>query len=289
MLSINQSFVTYILGTRFGYRGKNLESELHFRGIKFLNIWGFDYRSTSTDVIKRRVLVKESRHLIGRNLSLGEICCALGHQEIYKKFLATSEPWALVLEDDARLMTDFNPNEIINQIKIDDSAIIQLYGIELVLNQQRIRSDVLIKEVSEVSADIALLRIIPELTHAYFINRSAAQHLVNACANGIHSTADWPILGLRNIKFYSTLKSIFQTTDAGSIIEAGRDDLSGNTERPDGSFWKIMKSLLFINSIKGRTYGLSFFAQQSYNFKQFLPFLFRRYRCVRPYRYLRKD
>jgi glycosyl transferase family 25 len=43
------------------------------------------------------------RAVMGRSLSSGELGCALSHRKAIQQFVKSGEPWAVILEDDARL------------------------------------------------------------------------------------------------------------------------------------------------------------------------------------------
>lgn len=56
----------------------------------------------------------------------GQIGCALSHFECYKKVVAEDLDYALILEDDMKILKPFNLTEILNQIK-EENAIAFLY------------------------------------------------------------------------------------------------------------------------------------------------------------------
>ena len=213
---------TYILGTRLGYRGFDLEQQLLEKNQGYVNIWGWDYRSCDKSSIIEHSNKCKANFLLDRDLTLGEICCALGHREIYNDFLETSFEWALVLEDDARLVLKEIPYSFLEKIAKHNPSIIQLYGLaealeQLPINQKEIQ---VIKKGGE--DDLYRLNFIPELTHAYFINRLAAKQLSKSTMNGIYSTADWPLLATKGLHFYISGRPVFVQNPDVSILEADR-------------------------------------------------------------------
>ncbi len=213
---------TYILGTKLGYRGFDLEQQLQEKNQSYVNVWGWDYRSSDKSSILEHSNNFKANFLLDRDLTLGEICCALGHREIYNDFLETSFEWALVLEDDARLVLKEIPYSFLEKIARHKPSIIQLYGlaealVQLPINQKEIQ---MIKKGGV--GDLYRLNFIPELTHAYFINRLAAKQLSKSTMNGIYSTADWPLLGTKGLHFYTSGRPVFVQNPNISILEADR-------------------------------------------------------------------
>ncbi len=213
---------TYILGTKLGYRGFDLEQQLQEKNQSYVNVWGWDYRSSDKSSILKHSNNFKANFLLDRDLTLGEICCALGHREIYNDFLETSFEWALVLEDDARLVLKEIPYSFLEKIARHKPSIIQLYGlaealVQLPINQKEIQ---MIKKGGV--GDLYRLNFIPELTHAYFINRLAAKQLSKSTMNGIYSTADWPLLGTKGLHFYTSGRPVFVQNPDISILEADR-------------------------------------------------------------------
>jgi GR25 family glycosyltransferase involved in LPS biosynthesis len=213
---------TYILGTKLGYRGFDLEQQLQEKNQSYVNVWGWDYRSSDKSSILEHSNNFKANFLLDRDLTLGEICCALGHREIYNEFLETSFEWALVLEDDARLVLKEIPYTFLEKIARHKPSIIQLYGlaealVQLPINQKEIQ---MIKKGGV--GDLYRLNFIPELTHAYFINRLAAKQLSESTMNGIYSTADWPLLGTKGLHFYTSGRPVFVQNPDISILEADR-------------------------------------------------------------------
>ena len=75
-------------------------------GMEFERVAAVDGRQKSADVF-REYNRKMARRQYGRPLSGGEVGCFLSHRACVERFLATKEPYALVLEDDLLMPEDF--------------------------------------------------------------------------------------------------------------------------------------------------------------------------------------
>ena len=152
---------------------------------------------------------------VGRDMSLGEIGCAYGHQLAYESLLQTTNNWALILEDDADMQAPILSLFRTIQQK-DDPSVISLIdrrgGIE--------------NPFRKCPGQLVQLLLPPQATSAYFINRNAAAiFLENYSRNGVLSPSDWPYPQSREISFYSVRKPIFKHEWSGlnSLISQERD------------------------------------------------------------------
>ena len=83
-----------------------IEEQLNRLALSFEVVAAVDGRTLSPEKLARNYDDKKFARSQGRAAKLGEIGCALSHIKIYKRMVAESIPYALVLEDDAWL----NPN-----------------------------------------------------------------------------------------------------------------------------------------------------------------------------------
>ncbi|MDP3130054.1 MAG: glycosyltransferase family 25 protein, partial [Bacillota bacterium] len=85
-------------------RRSSISAQLERLGIEyeFFNaFWGADFVSEKAKYDPGR-----ARMLEGRELRPGEVGCALSHAGAYARIADGSDPWSLILEDDARLHPD---------------------------------------------------------------------------------------------------------------------------------------------------------------------------------------
>lgn len=129
-----------------------------------------------------------ARVLYGRELKLGEIGCALAHRDSYRTLLASDCEWALVFEDDARIV---RPDALAELIRVFDAmpadagaSILMLYGRQMVADP-RFHEPVGLSHIHELART-------PMTATAYFINRAAAQHIVDT-GLPLRNPADWPV------------------------------------------------------------------------------------------------
>ncbi len=189
-------FPVYILGLRNRYRGKNLEEALKSYGIGYEIYWGIDgtVSSDSNHIPKGINLV--SRFLSRPNMSIGELCCAQGHLNIYRKFIETGADWALVFEDDAVLTSD--PHSVIEDLdRFPNSSLLTLHSLS-------IGSEIRIKGLGIKDIHNFTRNLEPHVTATgYLISRKAAIRTIKRVTSGqITSRADWPIEMFPGIAFF---------------------------------------------------------------------------------------
>ena len=85
-------------------RREELASQLASRNISFSVIRAVHGGELSNDELKRSYDRDKSVYLLNRELSRGEIGCALSHICVYRQIVAENIPYALVLEDDAKIL-----------------------------------------------------------------------------------------------------------------------------------------------------------------------------------------
>jgi len=242
-----------IIGVPEKYRGHRLEESLQNLGLSFVNIDGINGSNLAHSEFEKETAKHVSRFLIGRELTKGEYCCAKAHIQAYIKFLESDESWALVLEDDAILSTDFI-DEMKKMSIIDDiPSIIQLYGIETYQYQIRnfpwILSDIAKAKVTEKIFKVSRYWQYPERTHGYLINKPAAKLAVEKMQRSLYvSTADWPFEWRSRISFSISSSPIIGLTSNESIIDVDRSKVLfvNKLFRLEGLIW-LIKNMYQLN------------------------------------------
>jgi len=101
-------------------RQKNIKTQCDKFGIKPIFIDAVNGKSLSETEIGQHCNQEKAKQLFGRELLLGEIGCALSHKKIYQEIIDKNLPYAVILEDDALIGSEFK--EIVSLIiekKID--------------------------------------------------------------------------------------------------------------------------------------------------------------------------
>lgn len=195
-------------------------SNLHFLQAAEKNIVTVMSLSTKFNQLELKNLHRGSEIYsltVGRDMSLAELGCAYGHHAAYQSFLNSSVDWALILEDDACMITSLNHLlDSVSQMK--EPTIISLIdrrgGLENPFRKQ--------------SEEFLPLWFPSQATSAYLINREAASiYLKNYRRNGILSPSDWPYPQVRSVAFYSLRNPIFKHDWSGtdSLIAQERNSV----------------------------------------------------------------
>ncbi len=91
---------TYVINlTRRSDRLENMSAQLHRMGLGFERVAAFDARDASEAWLRRYF---DDRGPLGV-IPKGDQCCSLSHRRAWSTFLATDEPYAVILEDDVLL------------------------------------------------------------------------------------------------------------------------------------------------------------------------------------------
>ena len=100
-----------------------------------------------------------------------EICCALSHIKVYKKFIETNMDYALIFEDDAIFLNNFSEKLkkfILKNFKYEKQIMLLTELWQFFKKPLDIENEYEIVDVRNAV-----------LTHAYFINREAAKSLIS--------------------------------------------------------------------------------------------------------------
>lgn len=199
-----ESIPSFILGMKDKFRGEKLMVDLSVMGFPAQVVYGVDAQLVDPEILALQVDQAAVRMLLKRELSLGEIACAIGHREMYERFLATESPWALMLEDDCVLLRDLN--QLVPELPYFDAPTVlqlQVCNVKIptiVVKQKKIGSG------SSSTPSSVILNKKFESSHgsfAYFINRGAAEIAVTQMrGRRIISYADWPFLWKDKVDFW---------------------------------------------------------------------------------------
>lgn len=99
----------YVISLKKSIKRHNLFKQV-LQGINYEIFWGVDGRELNLEEIKLEGLydseLTQKKVPIGKDLTPGEIGCALSHLGVYKDILANGYQKALILEDDIAVATD---------------------------------------------------------------------------------------------------------------------------------------------------------------------------------------
>jgi len=84
-------------------RRTRMEGQFARLGLRFEFTDAADARELSAGSLAEVYSVEQTRRLLGREMTPGEIGCSLSHLEIYRRFLASEQEELIVLEDDVVL------------------------------------------------------------------------------------------------------------------------------------------------------------------------------------------
>jgi len=208
MLEENSQYTPacFVLGIRSRFRGEELIADLESQGLAPRRVFGIDASVLNDQQLSGMVDQQASRMIPGRELSLGEVACALGHQEIYSQFLDGEEPWALILEDDAVLVEDIKC--VVDQLsKFQNPTIVQLHGTRAGPRGIFLLGKITATKDNGLNSEIAIVRKLEGTygAYGYLINRSAAEIVIRESeGQKIISYADWPFLWRNKVEFWET-------------------------------------------------------------------------------------
>ena len=141
---------------------------------------------------------------LGRNMTPGEIGCALSHQ-IGHELAAPNTDWLIVIEDDVRLTGKIEDFEaILKKIPVNKGMVVS----------DRYDNDLPVNAVLPPT-------IRPYRTHLYAINKQALK-MATQQKGKVLTTADWPIQWCFLIDFIVVNQDTFTLREESSLIAAER-------------------------------------------------------------------
>jgi glycosyl transferase family 25 len=154
------------------HRRESLERQLGKLAIPFSVMEAVHGEALSAEELEASYDRKKAINLFNRELSKGEIGCALSHMSIYQKMIAEDIPHALILEDDAKILDDGLPATL--------SALAQRYTEQTpvaVLLNHVLRYDGASKlQLDDTRCIYDAYRGV--CAHGYFVTKAAAEILV---------------------------------------------------------------------------------------------------------------
>jgi len=217
----------YILGVEARFRGGQLIKKIQSDGYSCEIVWGEDARDRTREL--SRVSRCLSKFVNNREISIGEYCCAIGHQRILKTFLNSGQSWALILEEDANILEDIS---LIEELTKDrkEPTILHLAGIDHILRSTQEETFWLREAHSEklTRGDIVLFRVVGNAYGAFgfLINRDAAKIAVAGNSRlKFPQLADWPSTWRYRINFFLTDKPFISVETSGSELVGDRSKL----------------------------------------------------------------
>jgi len=214
-----QGLACYMLGlTGDRFRGQGLLSRLQAMGISCTFVEGIDARVAPAGALGSRVDQNAALLAYGPHLSDGVVACAIGHQMMYRRFVNSHADWALILEDDAKLLHD--PRLLMGALRgVCKPTIVQLNvnRSPYVMEQREVRA-------GDQTMPLTLRRHFDPTfgAYAYLINRTAAMIAVQ-CSDRyrIVNPADWPFLWRSDVEFWDVIPEFAQPqSGVDSVIDA---------------------------------------------------------------------
>lgn len=181
-------------------------------GFEFEFVEAVDGERLDMDLYRHRLQTEWWRRMRGRELSRGEIGCFLSHYAVWERLVQTETPYAIILEDDARLEDGFA--SVVEEIL---KAEAQWDFVYLAL-RKRYRMD---RVLALLGGRWSLARVRRRAggTVGYLIRREAAEILLHHCwrirAPIDWLTAEWWQNGLR---YYAVDRKIVSHAGVPSII-----------------------------------------------------------------------
>jgi len=250
-----------ILGLKSNFRGEELVQKVEALGITPEVIWGIPVVEVGVERLLNYANQEQARYITGRDLTVQEISCALGHLEMYESFLNSNKKIALFLEEDADF--DGKLKEILGiEYPQNDPVILQIGGY---LDPQLLPNPfpATFPKTGEAFRNVGgILRCLqyPVYAHGYLMNRSAALEAVHLMrSRRVNSPADFPFVWRSSIPFYMTVKQIVWQRESPSSIENSRSILEKD-RGVDSKFERRLKRVVALsplNLYRGWKLGLS--------------------------------
>ena len=203
---------------------EDLLSSYPFLDVEFVK--AVDGRLLSEEERRSSFDYVRSMTIYGRTMNAGEVGCALSHRIVYEKLTASSDPYALVLEDDISIQRDLNllPLEKIDEVmQTSKSRVLMLSG-----DYSFYKKESIIKIYSAVGA------------YAYIINKAAAKKILSidppCCV-----ADDWMFYKRRGIKLFAIYPYMI---DANLNMELLSSDVKQDTWGIDRSQMSLKENIL---------------------------------------------
>lgn len=224
---------------RHAERRALMKMQLDALGLPYEFFDAVDGFTLSPDFLKENYDAERARQLNRRDLSLGEIGCALSHLAIYKKMVDENIPLALIFEDDALIGSQFPEilERLVAQSIAEDETIMLLSHTHKYSGWFGRKIDRNHRLVPAVEAYYA---------HAYLVTLAAARKLC-ATLPPVHAVADcWNYLienkqvRVRSVVPYCVGHSLLAKQSA---IQPNRAALEATAKR--NFLWDTVKKIVF--------------------------------------------
>lgn len=236
-----------VIGLEDSYRGKPLEAQLSGYGITFTRVSGvivddqLGGMAEYADQAAARVLQR-------RELTKGEVGCALAHRNTWEELLASSAQFALVFEDDARLTREPLDEDVKCVLDSEKPVVVLLdsYADHTVVSRRA-------RHIGEVYRTM----VAAPGAWAYALNRAAAEVLLEKGAP-VSSVTDWPARVAHKVSFHVTYPPRARVdVDVASNLEANRQKLENDApESPARKFARMALTFSHFRLLQNpRVYG----------------------------------
>lgn len=244
-----EDFLCEIIGVPESYRGKLLEQDLNSLKVPFSSAHGIliSNNEFENEEFHER---ETARLLLGRDLTKGEVGCALAHRAAAKRLTLSDKDFAIIFEDDVRLVGEPDFNLIRTYLNSNLPRILLLGWNEKFSVASSTRRPL---NANSPKAYSVPLLVPPTGTFAYAMNRKAAEVMASG-PKKIDTTADWPVGLSTNVEFSCLCPPIADWKDAAknTLIESTREASISGTP-----VMKIIGRLLSIAKLtKMRNEGL---------------------------------
>lgn len=255
----------WILGVKHSYRGIELESQLNESFFQFKNLWGIDVvrdnLESSTEY--KKVNLDFASTLLGRKMTTGEIACAIGHLRIYQEFKETNFEWALILEDDARIVKKLDFLKLgLPRVKVP--VIIGIHdgpGMRVKVKE--------CEDTKILGRDILITRVLelPSCNYGYLMNRELVEQISVEDSLKFMSTQDWPYIWPNDFHYFVSNEVFVSTIDqnVNSLIGSRPISLIRANSYFLPSLFKFIKILQF-----GVPFKIAFHKEFNLKFRRFL-------------------
>lgn len=229
---------------RHAQRRAFMKMQLDALGLPYEIFDAIDGVALSPDFLKENHDAERARQLNRRDLSQGEIGCALSHLAIYKKMMAEDIPLALIFEDDALIGSQFPEvlERLIAQSNAEDETVMLLNHTQKYSGWSGRKIDRSHRLVPAVNAYCA---------HAYLVTQAAARKLY-ATLHPVHAVADcWNyLIENKQVRIHSVVPYCVghSLLAKKSAIESNRAALETTGKRK--SLWSGVKKIVFDKLIR---------------------------------------
>lgn len=159
-----------------------IKMQLEAAGLDFEFIDAFDGQLLTSEYLEKNYDSSLAKTIVGRDLTLGEIGCALSHLSIYRKIVADELPFAVILEDDALIGIQFPDvcKRVVEMINPLANEVVLFAHTQKYSNWSGLKIDKTHKLLPAVDAYCA---------HGYLVTQASAKKLLETL-HPVHIVAD---------------------------------------------------------------------------------------------------